>query len=61
MFVSEFYIEDGIKFVVGLKDLFGGGGGIVCIFDLFLFWVIKVIEIFYFVIVLECVISLGGV
>lgn len=58
--VSELHIEDGIKLVVGLKDLSGGGGGIVCIFDPFLSRVIKAIEIPYPVTVLECVTSSGG-
>lgn len=58
--VSELHIEDGTKLVVGLKDLSGGGGGIVCIFDPFLSRVIKAIEIPYPVTVVECVTCSGG-
>lgn len=58
--VSELYIEDGTKLLVGLKDLSGGGGGIVCIFDPFLSRVIKAIEVPYPVTVVEGVTGSGG-
>lgn len=58
--VSELHIEDGTKLLIGLKDLCGGGGGIVCIFDPFVSRVIKAIEVPYPVTVVECVTSSGG-
>ena len=58
--VSELHIEDGTKLLVGMKDLSGRGGGIVCIFDPFVSRVIKAIGIPYPVTVLECVTSSGG-
>lgn len=58
--VNELHMEDGAKLLVGLKDLSGGGGGIVCIFDPFVSRVIKAIEIPYPVTVVEGVTGSGG-
>lgn len=58
--VSELRTEDGTKLLVGLKDLSGVGGGIVCIFDPFVSRVIKAIEIPYPVTVVESVTGSGG-
>lgn len=58
--VNELHTEDGAKLLVGLKDLSGGGGGIVCIFDPFVSRVIKAIEIPYPVTVVEGVTGSGG-
>lgn len=58
--VSELRTDDGVKLLVGLKDLTGAGGGIVCIFDPFLSRVIKAIEVPYPVTVVESVTGSGG-
>ena len=58
--VSELHVEDGIKLLVGLKDLSGGGGGTVCIFDPFVSRVIKAVEVPYPVTVVEGVTGSGG-
>ncbi|KAJ7394682.1 Protein ELYS [Desmophyllum pertusum] len=58
--VSELHFEDGPKLLVGLKDVSGGGGGIVCIFDPFVSRVIKAIEFPYPVTVVEGVTGSGG-
>ena len=58
--VSELYIEDGTKLLVGLKDLSSGGGGILCIVDPVLSRVIKAIEVPYPVTVVESVTGSGG-
>lgn len=58
--VSELHVEDGTKLLVGLKDLSGGGGGIVCIFDPLVSRVIKAIDVPYPVTVVEGVTGSGG-
>ena len=58
--VNELHMEDGTKLLVGVKDLSGTGGGIVCIFDPFVSRVIKAIEIPYPVTVVEGVTGSGG-
>ncbi|KAK2553031.1 Protein ELYS [Acropora cervicornis] len=58
--LSELRTDDGVKLLVGLKDLTGAGGGIVCIFDPFLSRVIKAIEVPYPVTVVESVTGSGG-
>ena len=58
--VSELRTDDGVKLLVGLKDLTGAGGGIVCIFDPFVSRVIKAIEVPYPVTVVESVTGSGG-
>ena len=58
--VSELRTEDGTKILVGLKDLSGASGGIVCIFDPFVSRVIKAIEVPYAVTVVETVTGSGG-
>ena len=58
--VTELHMEDGRKLLVGIKDLSGAGGGVVCIFDPFVSRVIKAIEFPYPVTVVEGVTGSGG-